>query len=319
MNETISIILPIYKVENYLAKCIESLLAQTYKNIEIILVDDGSPDNCGNICDAYAKKDARIKVIHQQNSGVAAARNAGLQEASGEYIGFVDPDDWVEPQMYERLLSGLKTTNTELAICGYNYYDETGAVDSSRLYPEKEDEILSRKELFKRLSDMPPTVRHTTWNKLFIQKLIGNLRFNEDLKSSEDLDFLNQYLRKVNSAVFVHAPLYCNLVRQGSATHGGLSPESLAQSFEIHEDMYEMTVKEFPELKDHALAYLLDVYVLKYNEAKTKANNLPQAEQEQINDLLQGMKNKIKKCAKKAIFDKEIYWKTRLYYLCKLS
>lgn len=315
MKDIISIILPIYKVESYLTKCMESLLAQTYKNIEIILVDDGSPDNCGNICDAYAKKDARIKVIHQQNSGVAAARNAGLQEASGEYIGFVDPDDWVEPQMYERLLSGLKTTNTELAICGYNYYDETGAVDSSRLYPEKEDEVLSRKELFKRLSDMPPTVRHVTWNKLFVKELLGSITFDESRKSSEDLDFLNRYLKNVHSAVFVHAPLYCNLVRQGSATHGGLSVESLAKSFEIHEDMYEMTIKEFPELKDYALAYLLDVYVLKYKEAKAKAGTLPQAEKEKVNNLLQEMRNKIKKCARQALFSKEIYWKTRLSYL----
>ena len=319
MNETISIILPIYKVENYLAKCIESLLEQTYKNIEIILVDDGSPDSCGKICDEYAAKDSRIKVIHQQNSGVAAARNAGLQEASGEYIGFVDPDDWVEPQMYERLLSRLKTANAELAVCGYNYYDETGAVDSSRLYPEKEDEVLSRKELFKRLSDMPPTVRHTTWNKLFIQKLIGNLRFNEDLKSSEDLDFLNQYLRKVNSAVFVHKPLYCNLVRQGSATHGGLSVESLAKSFRVHNDMYEMSINAFPELKNHALAYLMDVYVLKYKEAKQKVSRMDKAEQESLTPLLAEMKQKIKTRAKQAIFDSEIYWKTRLYYLCKLS
>ena len=239
MNQTISIILPIYKVEKYLAKCIDSLLAQTYKNIEIILVDDGSPDNCGKICDDFAKKDIRIKVIHQQNSGVAAARNAGLKVATGKYIGFVDPDDWVAPEMYERLVNALIKNNSELSICGYNYFDESGAADKSRLYSEKGDEVLNRKELFKRLSDMPPTVRHVTWNKLFVKELLGSITFDESRKSSEDLDFLNQYLKNVKSAVFVHAPLYCNLVRQGSATHGGLSPESLAQSFEIHEELHQ--------------------------------------------------------------------------------
>ena len=97
----VSIIVPIYKVEQYLPKCIESLIVQTYHDIEVILVDDGSPDGCPQICEDYAKKDERIVVLHQHNQGVSAARNAGLKSAKGEFIGFVDPDDWVSPDMYE--------------------------------------------------------------------------------------------------------------------------------------------------------------------------------------------------------------------------
>ena len=99
----ISIIIPVYRVEKYLRACVDSVLAQTYKNLEIILVDDGSPDNCGQICEEYAAKDGRVRVIHQTNQGVAAARNSGLEIATGEYIGFVDSDDYIDSDMYEYL------------------------------------------------------------------------------------------------------------------------------------------------------------------------------------------------------------------------
>ena len=96
----ISVIVPVYKVEPYLRKCLDSIINQTYRNLQIILVDDGSPDNCGAICDEYASKDSRIEVIHEENGGVSAARNAGLKLAAGDYIGWVDSDDWIEPDMY---------------------------------------------------------------------------------------------------------------------------------------------------------------------------------------------------------------------------
>src|SRR5665647_2657921 len=102
-NPLISIIVPIYKVENYIRNCVDSILNQTYKNLEVILVDDGSTDNCGNICDEYSLKDNRIKTIHKKNGGLSSARNAGLDVAKGEYIGFIDSDDWIEKDMYESL------------------------------------------------------------------------------------------------------------------------------------------------------------------------------------------------------------------------
>ncbi|MDR1569370.1 MAG: glycosyltransferase, partial [Oscillospiraceae bacterium] len=105
MNETISVIVPIFNVELYLKRCVDSILAQTYKNLEIILVDDESPDACGAICDDYANMDERVRVIHQKNGGLSAARNAGLDIATGAYIGFVDSDDYILPEMYEKLLN----------------------------------------------------------------------------------------------------------------------------------------------------------------------------------------------------------------------
>ena len=114
MNPVISIIVPVYKVEKQLNKCIESILNQTFKDYELILVDDGSPDNCGHICDEYEKKDSRIKVIHKKNGGLSDARNAGLDIALGKYIGFVDSDDIIHPQMYEKLYNCINKSNLDI-------------------------------------------------------------------------------------------------------------------------------------------------------------------------------------------------------------
>ena len=115
----ISIIIPVYKVEKYLEKCIKSVLDQTYKNLQIILVDDGSPDNCGNICDNYAKIDNRIEVIHKENGGLSDARNVGLKKARGKYIGFVDSDDYVSNEMFENMYNTLVNNNADVSICNF--------------------------------------------------------------------------------------------------------------------------------------------------------------------------------------------------------
>ena len=122
----LSIIVPVYKVENYLQKCIDSILAQTFTDFELILVEDGSPDGCPALCDAAAAKDARIRVLHQKNGGLSAARNAGLDVARGEWIGFVDSDDYIAPEMYETLYKAVQNTGADLALCDYAAVDEAG-------------------------------------------------------------------------------------------------------------------------------------------------------------------------------------------------
>ena len=311
----VSIIIPIYNVEKYLPKCIESLMNQTYRDIEIILVDDGSPDACGKICDEYARVDSRIIVIHQKNQGVSAARNSGLECAKGEYIGFIDPDDWVASEMYEGMLNAILREATDMVICGYDYYDECGCVDEKRKYVVRPNEVISQKEVMKRFSDMPPTIRHGVVNKLFRRDLLNKQIFKMGLHSSEDVLFLNEYVQKIRNAVVVHQPYYKNLVRQGSATHGGLNVESLADSFDAHDQMYRDAVGKYPDLKDHSLAFLLDVCTLKYNEAKNKVLKLSLQEQKEVVPKLREMRRYIKRQAVTAIFNKEIYWKTRIMYL----
>ena len=129
MNPLISFIIPVYNVEKYLAQCIESVLVQSHDNIEIILVDDGSTDKSGEICDNFSKTDNRVRVIHQENRGASAARNAGLGIAKGNYIAFIDSDDYVSPSMAEKLLDAISKTDSDLAMCNFAYTDELGKRD----------------------------------------------------------------------------------------------------------------------------------------------------------------------------------------------
>ena len=297
----ISIIVPIYNVEKYLSKCIDSILAQTYNDIEVILVDDGSPDNCPMICDEYAQKDNRVIVIHQKNAGVSAARNAGLKVAQGS--------------MYQEMITALERENADLAICGYDYYDEDGNIDSKRAYQTKEDELISQKEFMSRLSDMPPTVRQGTCNKLFRAELLSDISFKKHMHSAEDVLFLSEYSSRICNVIIVHKPHYKNLVRTGSATHGGLTISQLADSFYVHDKMYNTIVELYPDLKNHSLAFLLDVCTLKYCESKKKIESSPSFEYKQEITSLRKMKGYIKRKAITAVFNNEIYWKTRIAYL----
>lgn len=312
---TISIIVPIYNVEKYLSRCIDSIVQQSYQDLELILVDDGSPDGCGVICDRYAEKDSRIIVIHQKNAGVSAARNAGLACATGKWIGFVDPDDYIAADMYQEMIDAMETTGAELVVCGYDYVDEDGKIDGQRRYPIAENESLTQEQLMSRFSDMPPSIRLGVCNKLFKNNLLHDLKFVEGLHSSEDVLFLTEYACKINKAVVVHKPLYLNTVRQGSATHGGLSIDSLADSFAVHDKMYKTVIAKYPKLRDHSLAFFLDVCTLKYNEAKRKIKFLTNEEQRQEKKALCFMRRYIRRYALIAIGVKEIYWKTRIAYL----
>ena len=131
----LSIIVPVYNVEKYIRKCIDFILGKTFKDFELILVDDGSPDNCGEICESYARNDNRIRVIHRANGGLSAARNTGLSYATGKYIGFVDSDDYVSPVMYEKLINSIEKHNADICKCGYNEFDDLG-IRRKLVYPD---------------------------------------------------------------------------------------------------------------------------------------------------------------------------------------
>lgn len=168
----ISVIVPVYKVEQYLDQCIRSIVEQTYRNLEIILVDDGSPDNCGAICDAWAAKDERIRVIHQNNSGGGAARNAALDAASGELISFVDSDDYISRDMLEYLYSLLKL-GADIAECGYLQTEDDNAV-----FGEKAgDPAFYTAEEAMACHIQDTVFRQLIWNKLYRREVVGDTRF----------------------------------------------------------------------------------------------------------------------------------------------
>lgn len=212
----LSIIVPVYKTEKYLPKCIDSILAQTFTDFELILIDDGSPDRCGEICDEYAAKDDRIIVIHQKNQGVSAARNAGLDIAKGEYIGFVDSDDWIEPEMYEMLWGIAKERNTQVVACGLSHSNEDGVYLFSELDAELE---YGREELLRSLFAMPNQFGGCLFNKIYNGKTIKGIRFYTDVQYAEDRMYLLNCYNKMNFGVKIQLPLYHVTERKDSATH----------------------------------------------------------------------------------------------------
>ena len=191
-NPLISIIVPIYKIDRFIGVCIESILNQTYRNLEIILVDDGSPDRCPEICDLYARKDSRIKVIHKQNGGLVSACKAGILAAQGEYIGYVDGDDWISPGFYESLYTSIEDCNADVAIAGFSrdLFDKRDTILNS--IPSGVYVGLSIESLKKHMISQGPFFTHgiTTylWNKLFRREVIvqHQLACDESITIGED-------------------------------------------------------------------------------------------------------------------------------------
>lgn len=178
MNEKISVIVPVYKVEEYLDKCVESIVNQSYKNLEIILVDDGSPDNCPQMCDAWAKRDKRIRVIHKQNGGLSDARNAGLEIATGEFIGFIDSDDYVLPNMYEALYKALKDNDADISMCSFKQLDIDGKErEKSKNIVYTKNEVLDRGAAINKLFDPVYAAYVIAWNKLYKRQIFENIRY----------------------------------------------------------------------------------------------------------------------------------------------
>ena len=211
----LSIIVPVYKVENYLPKCIDSILAQTFTDFELILVDDGSPDDCPALCDAAAEKDARVRVIHQKNGGLSAARNAGLDAARGAWIGFVDSDDYIAPEMYEVLYQAVQSTGADLALCDYAEVDEAGTPCPPMHVSLSEGELTGQ-ELLKRASGL---MVQLAWNKLYRRAVFAQLRYPEG-KLNEDLFLIPEVCLQIQKAVVVPKALYYYVQRGGSIMSG---------------------------------------------------------------------------------------------------
>ena len=204
MKDLISVIVPIYNVEKYLAECIESIIKQTYKNLEIILINDGSTDLSCEICNEYKEKDNRIKVINKKNEGVSSARNTGIDVSKGSYLTFVDSDDWIEDNFVEILYNKAKEKNADVVLCGYNRI--IGNSKESINFVKKEYEFASEEYLINTLN--PQTGFGFCHMKLFEKKCIGSVRFKEDLKVGEDALFNEEISANIKKAIFIEKNLY---------------------------------------------------------------------------------------------------------------
>lgn len=210
----ISVIVPVYKVEPYLRKCLDSIVGQTYRNLEIILVDDGSPDKCGVICDEYAARDERITVLHQKHGGVAAARNTGLAAASGEWLGWVDPDDDIEHDMYEYLLTHVLAHGADMAVCGMRTM-MNGQETPCGASVQKKVVVLDREQALREY--LRGELHYGCVNKLSCRTFWEGLQFH-DYQLAEDLSVMWRLFDRIGTVVCLGEKKYMRCLRDGSIT-----------------------------------------------------------------------------------------------------
>lgn len=234
----VSIIVPVYKVpEQYLRKCIESLMNQTLQNIEILLVDDGSPDDCGEICDTYAEKDERIKVLHKENGGLSSARNYGCKYATGKWVMFVDGDDWIDPEMCKDMYYIGQENNTQLVMCGMS--KDYGKTSVNYKYPLKENSIYDKEGcrwLQQQLLVFTSNIAVAYAKLIDRNLLIENQIFHDEIlkQGAEGLEFNLRLFEKLESAIFINKPFYHYIYNDNSisASHNEENHEFVIRCFE---------------------------------------------------------------------------------------
>lgn len=265
-NDLISIIIPVYKVEKYLEKCIESVLKQTYTNLQIILVDDGSPDNCGKICDEYAKKDSRIEVIHKANGGLSDARNVGISKAKGRYIGFVDSDDYIKEDMYEILLNLIKKYDADVSIC--NLYD---VIDGNECIRNKENGIreYSRIDILKEIL-LDKNIQSYAWNKLYKKELFDEIKYPIG-KKYEDIGTTFYLFEKCNKIVVTSEPEYYYLKRADSLVNN-VTESTILDYTEIIIQRYLYIKQNIKELRKYNNYYLAKTLITAHNDIENLEN-----------------------------------------------
>ena len=270
MKPLVSIIIPVYNVEKYLEKCIASVVNQTYTNLEIILIDDGSPDNCPTICDAWKERDSRIKVIHQENGGLSHARNEGLKLATGEFIGFVDSDDWIEPEMYEILLSSVEETGVDIAVCNYQSEHENSQTVIQK--PESLDKkIYTAIEALELILSWKSFIRTIVWNKLFRSHLLSKILFPEG-KLYEDIVWTPKIIGRSKKIVTIDLALYHYLFREESLSHNVHNLYSLKDMFELRNLRVEYIHEHYPSLENLAITEYQYLCCQKYIQISLKNN-----------------------------------------------
>lgn len=214
MNSKISVIIPIYNVEQYIHECMNSVMNQTYTNLEIILVDDGSTDNCPAICDEYAMKDSRIKVIHKENGGLSDARNAGLEIATGKYIGYVDSDDYIALDMYECLYKACEENDAEIAVCRFHTFTDQVQLSENVVNRNK---VYSNQEILSAYIDetVEELITPSAWSKLYRKDCIQGLEFPKG-KLCEDIVYTTKAFYNAAKVIYVGRELYFYRNRPGS-------------------------------------------------------------------------------------------------------
>lgn len=290
-KKLVSVIVAACNIEKYLPRCLDSLLAQSYPYMEIILVDDGSEDHTGKICDSYAERDGRVKVIHQENRGLSGARNSGLKMAGGEYIGFVDGDDWTESDMYEAMVAACEENQAEMAVCAYR---EIGSSKENRQF-SGDRYILTREDALDTYvcDNRPFHIYNSVWSKLFHRSLVKKLEFPEGRKS-EDIIYTTKAMLEMSRCVFLDIPYYNYVVnREGSIMQSGLMERRFKDEIPFWKEQIncfrEAGLSELSQKAEYHFYRRMLFYYIDFRDRKMK-----DAEEEMIH-FLRGEKEEIRR------------------------
>lgn len=294
----ISIVVPVYKVEAYLDACVESLVRQTFRDTEIILVDDGSPDRCGMMCDAWAERDRRIRVIHQENGGLSAARNSGIRAAKGEYISVIDSDDWTEPDMMEAMYGILEKTGADIALCGWVNEYENAERPSDTVTPG--DHVWTRLEALGQLAGPEAVPYIVAWNRLCRSRIYEKLLFPVG-KIHEDEYTAHEILGAAETVAALDRPFYHYRHREKSIMAGEKEEEAHLKTAEFSALRYDYFAENGAEallpvcMNTFLSAYTMAVRDMTGDEEKVKARILSLSEKgRSMRRQLPGMKLPLK-------------------------
>lgn len=258
----VSVIVAAYNIEDYIVKCLESIANQTYKNLEVIVVDDGSNDNTGKLADEFAENDNRFIVIHKENGGVSSARNKGIDVASGDFIGFVDGDDTIENDMYEMLVDNAIKYDADISHCGYKVIENN---KETLFYDTKQIIIQDRK---KGLVDLfeGTLIEPSLCNKIFKRSIVGSIRLDESIKINEDLYFNVLLFNRSKKSIFEDKPKYYYMKRYNSATTSDInSVRRMTDPLKVYEmiaDLYKCDSEVFPYAKKMQIGRNINIYNL---------------------------------------------------------
>ena len=287
----ISIIIPVYNLAEELPKCLDSVLRQTHEDLEIITVDDGSVDESGKILDDYAMKDQRIKVIHKENGGVSSARNAGLDIASGDYIGFVDGDDLIDRDMFEFLLKNAVENEAEISHCGMQIIAADGSV--KKFYGTGKKRIQDCEDsLFDLMSGKE--IEPTNCNKLFLSELFDDVRYDRDIRYNEDFLINVRLFLKAKKTVYEDLCKYSYVRREGSASKGNISEKLIFDPINVRKTIIRLVKDRSDKLRTIAAESYIHSLISGYTAVICKGGKKLAGEKKRIRKMLFEVKDNIK-------------------------
>ena len=268
MDDLISIVVRVYNVELYLRQCLSSLVSQTYDNLQILIVDDGSTDGCGAICDEYAVQDNRIEVFHLSNGGQATARNYALEKARGQWVGFVDGDDWLAPDMMEKMLAAAKQENADIVVCGviYAYRDGTRELPITVQY-----KVLDGKDAVMEACFGGNRLRQNIWNKLVKRSCIPGL-YAPEWQSYQDIVFLTEFLLETNRLVLLDSNLYYYRQQISSVVHSA-SIRNASNRWRSVYEKYHLVSKKYPRFEGPLIKECFWAAVLLWRDSDLNIDN----------------------------------------------